>query len=66
MTKDKTAAECARQCAKDGSYALVVGDKVYTLAGDKAEIGKFAGDKAIVEGGLKGETITVNSIKAEK
>lgn len=66
MTKDKTAAECARECAKDGSYALVVGDKVYTLSGDKETIGRFAGAKAVIEGDLAGSTIKVESIQAAK
>ena len=40
------AAQCTRECVKSGSdYALVVGDKVYTLKGDKAAFDKFAGAK---------------------
>lgn len=66
MTKDKTAAECARACVKDGSYALVVGEKVYTLIGKKEEIGRFAGAKAVIEGDLDGSTIKVESIQAAK
>ena len=32
MANDKSAAQCTRECVKAGSdYALVVGDKVYTL-----------------------------------
>jgi predicted solute-binding protein len=32
MAKDKSPAECARMCVKQGmKYALLVGDKVYTL-----------------------------------
>lgn len=39
MMKNKTAAECARLCAKQGQkYALVVGQKVYTLEGHEAEL----------------------------
>ena len=67
MGKDKSAAQCTRQCVKAGSdYALVVGDKVYTLKGDKAQIDKFAGEKATVTGSAKGETISVGSITATK
>src|SRR6266571_7531838 len=34
MAKNKTAAECTRECVKAGSdYALVVGNKVYVLEG---------------------------------
>jgi hypothetical protein len=65
MAKDKTAAECARECAKAGSdYALVVGGKVYSLKGDKTELGKFAGQRATVTGTLDGNNITVQSITA--
>lgn len=35
MMKDKSAAECTRECVKEGSeYALATGNKVYTLKGD--------------------------------
>src|SRR5215472_5875850 len=41
MAKDKTPAECARMCVKNGmKYALVVGDNVYTLSGHEAELDK--------------------------
>lgn len=66
MTKDKSAADCARTCAQQGDYALVVGDKVYTLKGDKDAIGKFAGARAVVAGDLDGKTIKVESIQAAK
>src|SRR5437868_4641634 len=67
MAKDKSAAECTRECVKAGSdYALVVGDKVYTLKGDKPQIDKYAGEKATVRGTAKGETINVSSISAPK
>jgi hypothetical protein len=50
---------------KEGSdYALVVGDKIYTLKGDKAAIDKFAGDNVTVKGKLSGSTVTMESIKA--
>lgn len=67
MAKDKSATECTRECVKAGSdYALVVGDKVYTLKGDKRHIDKFAGEKATVTGTINGETIAVSSIVATK
>jgi hypothetical protein len=47
-------AECTRSCVKHGaSYALVVGDKVYTLQ---------TSDK--VSGDINGDTITVKSVAA--
>lgn len=66
MMKNASVAKCTRECVKAGSdYALVVGDKVYTLKGDKAQIDKFVGNKAVVTGTLNGETFTVTSIRAE-
>jgi hypothetical protein len=63
MMKNAPASKCTHECVKGGSdYALVVGDKVYTLKGDKAQIDKFAGEKATVKGEIKGETILVSSI----
>lgn len=65
MMKGKTPAECARECAKNGSdYAIVVGKKVYTLKGDKEQIDKFAGKTAMVMGTVSGTTIQVDSIMA--
>lgn len=63
------AAECTRGCVSKGSkYALVVGDKVYTLeTSDKdalATLDKQAGAKATVTGTEKDNTITVSSVKA--
>ena len=64
------AAECTRGCVSKGSkYALVVGDKVYTLeTTDKAAMAtldKQAGAKATVTGTEKDNTITVSSVKAD-
>jgi len=63
------AATCTRGCVAKGSkYALVVGDKVYTLeTSDKAALAtldKQAGAKATVTGTEKDNTITVSSVKA--
>jgi hypothetical protein len=62
-------ASCTRECVSKGSkYALVVGDKVYTLdTSDKAALAtldKQAGAKVTVTGTEKGDTITVESVKA--
>jgi hypothetical protein len=62
-------AECTRACVSKGSkYALVVGEKVYTLeTSDKAALAtldKQAGEKATVSGTEKGNIITVSSVKA--
>jgi len=67
MMQGASAAKCTRDCVKAGSdYALVVGDKVYTLKGDKTAIDKFAGANVIVKGKLSGSTVTMESIKAAK
>jgi hypothetical protein len=62
-------AACTRACMKHGSkYALVVGDKVYTLeTADQTALAKLndlAGAKAKVTGEVDGTTITVKSVAA--
>ncbi len=65
MEKDKSAAECTRECVKKGTkYALVVGKKVYTLDGHEAELDKLAGDRATVKGSMMGEMVMVESVAA--
>jgi len=61
------AAACLRACVEKGSkYALVVGDKVYTLdTKDKTLLGKLdalADKNAKVTGTADGETIAVSSV----
>ena len=62
---------CLRACVQKGSaYALVVGDKVYTLdTKDKAtlaKLDKLANEKATVKGATNGDTIAVSSVAAAK
>ncbi len=62
-------AGCTRACVSKGSkYALVVGDKVYTLdTSDKtalATLDKQAGAKVTVTGTDKDNTITVTGVTA--
>lgn len=67
MAKDKSPAECTRECVKKGTkYALVVGKKVYTLDGHEAELDKLAGEKATVKGSVMGEMVMVESVAAAK
>jgi hypothetical protein len=68
MMKNESPAQCTRECVKSGQadYALLVGDKMYKLKGDKSAIDKYAGEKATVKGTEKGDTITVSSISASK
>jgi hypothetical protein len=65
------AADCVRACVEHGAkYALVVGDKVYTLdTSDKAtliELNKLAWEQAKVTGTAEGDTIAVKSVTAAK
>lgn len=65
------AASCTRACVNKGSkYALVVGDKVYTLDTDnKDDLGrldKLAGQMAKVSGTANEDTIEVKSVSATK
>ena len=62
-------ATCVRACVKKGAkYALVVGDKVYTLDTSKQanldELNKLAWEQAKVTGTVSGDTITVKSVTA--
>jgi len=68
--EDQPAAECTRACVAHGSkFALVVGDKIYTLdTSDKAALAtldKQAGKTATVTGTLDGDTIQVSSVVAK-
>ena len=65
------AADCARACARKGSkYALVVGDKVYTLdTSDRPtldKLDKLADGQAKVTGQANGDSITVSSVAEAK
>jgi hypothetical protein len=62
-------ADCTRACVKHGAnYALVVGDKVYTLqTSDQAtldSLNKLAGATAKVTGDVDGTTVNVKLVKA--
>ena len=64
-------ADCAHTCVgKGSSYALVVGDKVYSLkATDKAiqdKLSELAGERAKITGTADGETIEVSQVAASK
>jgi hypothetical protein len=65
------AAACTRACIDKGSkYALVVGDKVYTLdTSDQSALDKLnqlADKTATVAGQANGDTITVTSVSPAK
>ncbi len=63
MVKDKSAADCTRECVKMGAgYALVVGDKVYKLKGASDQLNQLAGSKATITGEVKGDTVQVTKV----
>lgn len=64
-------ATCVRACVKKGAkYALVVGDKVYTLETESQanldELNKLAWEEAKVTGTPNGDTISVKTVIAAK
>lgn len=66
-----SAADCTRACVSKGSsYALIVGDKVYTLTTqDKAaldQLNQLAGQQAKVTGTANGGGIEVSSVAPGK
>ena len=60
----KDDSECAKKCIKGGSPAVLVGEdgKIYKID-NQAKIVDHAGMKVTVAGTLKGDTITVASVK---
>ncbi len=67
MMQGASAAQCTRECVKQGSdFALVSAGKVYTLKGDKSQIDKFAGQNVTIKVKVDGKTITVDCIEAAK
>ena len=67
MVKGKTAAECTRFCVKQGAqYALVAGQKLYTLEGHGPDLYRLAGQRVSVKGRVNGNTIAVVSVGLAK
>ena len=66
MMQGATDAQCTRACVEGSDFALISGDKVYTLKGDKSQVDKFAGQNVTVKGKVGGKTFTVDSIAAAK
>jgi hypothetical protein len=61
----KTAGDCTRVCVHGGAaFALIEGERTYTLEGDLAAIKQVAGERARVVGEIRGNTIQVASIVA--
>lgn len=58
-----SAADCTRACVSKGAkFALVVGEKIYTLSGHESELDKVAGQRVTITGTVEGDTITVSSV----
>jgi hypothetical protein len=58
--------KCVNKCIKGGAAAvLVVGDKVYKIANQKAVL-KYAGENVVVDGSVTGDTIQVTKITEDK
>jgi hypothetical protein len=57
-------AQCAQKCIKAGKDAVLVGDdgKIYKIA-DQSKIVAHAGHSVTITGELKGDTISVASMK---
>jgi hypothetical protein len=65
--KGMSAADCTRMCVKAGQgYALVVGDKVYSVSGHSQDFDKYAGQKVTVKGKLSANTVAVESVQPAK
>jgi hypothetical protein len=60
----KNDSECAQKCIKGGSPAVLVAPdgKIYKIA-EQSKIVPFAGKNVTVSGSLKGDTISVASVK---
>ncbi|MGA7167957.1 MAG: hypothetical protein WBX08_02320 [Candidatus Sulfotelmatobacter sp.] len=57
------AADCTRVCVHRGdSFALVDGEKTYTLQGQQAALKRVAGERVKIFGTLNGNTISVASV----
>ena len=63
----KNDAECAQKCIKGGSPAVLVtpDGKIYKIA-DQDKIMPHAGHNVTITGDLKGDTISITSIKMNK
>jgi len=69
MIPGKSDAECIRECMKskgDWTYGLIVGDKVYSLAGDTSQFDANAGKRVKVTGAVTGNKIAVKSISSAR
>jgi len=61
-----SAGDCVRMCLKQGyAWALVDGERIYTLKGDSPVLDRLAGERVSVSGTLEGNTIHVQSVESQ-
>jgi len=61
-----SAGDCVKMCLKQGfAWALVDGEKIYTLKGDSPVLDRLAGERVTVSGSLEGNTIRVQSVESQ-
>jgi len=61
-----SAGDCTKMCLKQGSpWALVDGEKSYTLNGESPALDRLAGERVTVSGTLDGNTIQVQSVEPQ-
>jgi hypothetical protein len=66
MSPKDSRVACVKKCLKSGASAvLVVGDKVYKIANQKAVL-KYAGENVSVDGTVTGDIIEVTNITEDK
>ena len=59
-----TSADCTLFCIKQGaSWALVDGDRIYTLKADSPSFNRLAGQRVKLTGSIEGKSIDVKSIE---
>jgi hypothetical protein len=61
-----SAGDCVRMCLKQGfAWALMDGERIYTLKGDSPVLDRLAGERVSVSGTLEGNTIHVQSVESQ-
>lgn len=67
MMPGKPDSDCVRACVKAGrEHALLVGERLYKLEGQSAEVDRLAAKRARVTGDLTGDVVHVVTIEAPK
>lgn len=67
MMSGKPDSDCVHACVKAGrKHALIIGDKLYTVEGQRAEVDQFAGKRVRVTGDLDGAVVHVATVEAAK